>query len=566
MNESMTQSKYWKVFAKFSLMIIALALYPFWLNPLGQWLNRRLFLTADSVIFLAVTLFFSSLFFIFPKLQKMGALFFIILQNKLFQSRIVVIPVITAVFALLVFINQSILHRFLNSADEHSCYFLAETLRMGKWWVTPHELSEFFNVVHVGNKAGKWFSVYPPGWPAIWAIGLNFHIQDYLNPIMSVFVLGIFFSISKKMYGHGVAVASVFFTGLTAFFLFTGASYYSHTTCLLAMMIFLFAYLKWSEATDETNRLKWTLVIGLAVGYGLLTRYLTMAAFCAPFLIFRVIPLVTRKRSLRKSDVLFFVLIGLAFAFIFWQNYSVTGELHKAPNRFDKSWERLGFRADYTIVDGLFFFITRFFYLSEWVSPFMVFAFIFFSFHGKYKSIDDRLIQYSFYFPAIAYFFYYSWGGNQYGPRYLYEGWPFMVLTVMVQIKRLHEMDKIVWRNFFLFGLLLSVFVSGYQITTQSKYYKIVSRERNALYALAKKDIHQKAIVFIKGFLGDTLVIGEEDAVRNSPQLDAEILYAHDRGDENPKLMQYYPEHQYFRGFYDHNKKAAVLEPLFKRT
>ena len=54
--------------------------------------------------------------------------------------------------------------------------------------------------------------------------------------------------------------------------------------------------------------------------------------------------------------------------------------------------------------------------------------------------------------------------------------------------------------------------------------------------------------------------LGEDDAVRNDPELNARILYAHDLGDKNPILMAAYPDRQYYHGSYDRVLKRAVLE------
>ena len=96
----------------------------------------------------------------------------------------------------------------------------------------------------------------------------------------------------------------------------------------------------------------------------------------------------------------------------------------------------------------------------------------------------------------------------------------------------------------------------------QTGYVEAYSRERKALYALAEETLKQPSIVFIHGFLGDRLVIAEEDAVRNSPRLDGRILYAHDLGQKNQVLMRAFPERKYYRGTFDRRTKQGVLEKL----
>jgi hypothetical protein len=145
-------------------------------------------------------------------------------------------------------INQHVIHSFLNSADEFSCYFMAECLRLKRWWVELHLNWEFFKTVHVGNRDGKWFSVYPPGWPLVYALGLKFKIQDWLNPILVGLALINFHWIGKRLYGFTAACLAILILLLSPFFTFTAATYFSHGTCLFVLSLFCVAYLKWFDA------------------------------------------------------------------------------------------------------------------------------------------------------------------------------------------------------------------------------------------------------------------------------------------------------------------------------
>jgi len=178
------------------------------------------------------------------------------------------------------------------------------------------------------------------------------------------------------------------------------------------MTIFSFAYLKWIESKDESRRVLWACVIGFVVGYGLATRYLTMAAFAAPFLLHRFIPVFLRREKLRRDHIVIMIIISLFMLFIFYQNFVVTGKPLKAPNRYDKSWERLGFRDFYTPIDAIIFVFARFFYLADWVPPVFIVFYILSLFQKREFSVNTKLFRYAFFYPAIAYFFYFSWGGQ----------------------------------------------------------------------------------------------------------------------------------------------------------
>jgi len=463
----------------------------------------------------------------------------------------------------LLWINQNILHRFLNSADEHSCYFFAELIRMGKWWVKPPELSEFFNVVHVGNRDGKWFSVYPPGWPLLWAIGLQFRIENWINPLLTVFSLLFIYGSARRLFGSAVALGGILLVVFSPFFLFTGASYFSHATCLLTMSIFIYAFIRWQEADQEKSRFVWASLAAAACGYGLMTRYLTMAAFAAPFLIWHYLPLFLRKKKWSRSDFAPVVILSLFLAAILYQNYAVTGKLFKAPNKYDKSWERLGFKGEYSVGEGLLYILFRIFYLMDYSAPLLVGLFVVGILRKPpQEPALNRLFRYSFFYGSFIYFLYYSWGGNQYGPRYWWESYPFLGVVLADQIARGWRGGDRVFRKFLLGALLATVPATGWCFYKQGTFLEIQSRERKALYVLAEQTLKEPAIVFIHGFLGDLMVIAEEDAVRNSPRLDGRILYAHDLAARNSELMQLYPERRYYRGTFDRKLKQAILESL----
>jgi hypothetical protein len=117
-------------------------------------------------------------------------------------------------------------------------------------------------------------------------------------------------------------------------------------------------------------------------------------------------------------------------------------------------------------------------------------------------------------------------------------------------------------KKFLITVLVMAFLADGYLFHKQAVFYERATRERRDLYQLAGSTLTAPSIVFIKGFLGDSLVLSEDDAVRNSPFLDGRILYAHDLGERNKTLIAAYPGRRYYRGSYDRKAKKAVLEMM----
>ncbi len=275
------------------------------------------------------------------------------------------------------------------------------------------------------------------------------------------------------------------------------------------------------------------------------------------------IPFRFKRPQLRKAEMVFVAIVGSFVALMFLLNIAVTGKLFKTPLKYYQSWERLGFkRGHYTPVDGFFYLIARVFYLMDWFAPAFVAAYLFLL--SKIKGMDriKAFFRFSMVFLALAYFLYYSWGGNQWGPRYWWEGLPFLCISVADWIVTRWKTCSVRGRKFLFVFVATSIASSGLLFIKHAEFTGEASRQRRALYDLAERTVEQPAIVFIHGFLGDKLVMAEEDAVRNSPFLDGRILYAHDLGDRNRELMAAYPGRTFYRGTYDRKLGQPGLEKI----
>ncbi len=540
-----------------SLGFIALFCFssPLWIQYTQVIGDQSLFLKADSLVWLGTTIaagFLFARFFPSSWINFIDAISSFIKRN----FKPIALIFLALLFISLMWVNKKILHSFMNSADEHSCYFLAECIRNGKFWAKPHSFPEFFEAVHIGNKNGKWFSVYPPGWPLLMAAALQLNILDWLNPILMIFSLILFYKIGEKIFSASSATLGLAIMSFTPFFLFNSASYFSHASCLLFIAIFLYSFLKW----EETGNSAWAAVTAFSSGYGLGTRYLTMAAILAPFLGFVLLKLVRRQIKWNKSHTVFTVIFLAMWLVNFYYNFLITGNPFDAPNHFYHNWERLGFRKDYTPLTALIFVVNRFFYLMDWMPPAFLVIYLTSAFKKIQETIEQKLFRFGFFYVVIGYVFYYSWGGNQYGPRYYFEGIPFLFLILGDRIIAWWNHSSVVVRKFILGVIIASITGNFYLLQKQTVYFERVSRERKSLYDLAETTIQKPSVVFVKGFLGDALVMGEEDAIRNRPKLNDKILYARDLGQKNVGLKQYYPDRDFYFGSYDRQHKLPKLE------
>ena len=462
-------------------------------------------------------------------------------------------------FSALVFVNRVILLQFMNSADENSCFFFAQYLLDGKLWAEPHALSDFFYTPHIGVKAGKWFSVYPPGWPVVWMVAIAANMKDWINPLLTSLAFLLWTAVGKEAYGKKISFIAVSFLLISPFFLMTGAAYYSHNLCLFLLGVLFFSTQKWIKR----GGFKWAIFAGIALGYGLATRYLTMAAMSFPVCVFLLWSLFKKSTKISfKAFFLFLFLVFIITAIHLCYNFLITGSFFDAPNHFLHSHEKLGFIAGYSPLLAAKYLLRRIFYLSDWIPPFLTILFFVGIFSRKQNSWDI-LLRVSALMLPFAYIFYYSWGGNQYGPRYLFEAYPIFCFIASFALINLWKNSKTEIKKW-VFGIFfMSILFSFPLLHRHFSYFKKVTFERKQIYTDISNQAQKPALVFLKGFIGDLLVMSENDAIRNTPSLNSDTIYAHDFSEKNVGLLPYFKSYKKYRVSYDRKLNKTDLKELF---
>ena len=214
-----------------------------WLPPIQREMDRTFFLTARSVSLLGFILL-TALVCAYGLTES--SISWLVRLKNIIKNHFCLFAFLffTLLLAALIFINQYALSAFFSSGDEHSCYFLAECIKSGRLWFPVHPLQEFFDVVHVGSRNGKWFSVYPPGWPALFALGLKLNLADWINPIIALISVFFLYKIGRRIFNFSSAVIGIVLMSSTPFFLLNSASYFSHSACLLLITIFIYSYFR----------------------------------------------------------------------------------------------------------------------------------------------------------------------------------------------------------------------------------------------------------------------------------------------------------------------------------
>jgi hypothetical protein len=173
-------------------------------------------------------------------------------------------------------------NRATSSADESAYHFQARTLASGRLTaaspattepVDNARRTEFFFIHHIIAR-GQWFGKYPPGWPALLAVGHLLGIEWLLNPLLGLVLLWLTYKIGSTCFDETVARGAALMLLLSPMFLVNCVGYYSHVFCgvlLAAATLFCIESLRNERKRDH-------LLMFILLGIALLVRPFT--AFC----------------------------------------------------------------------------------------------------------------------------------------------------------------------------------------------------------------------------------------------------------------------------------------------
>lgn len=452
-------------------------------------------------------------------------------------------------FTICGFISWHVFDGVPGFVDSCAYMFQARLFAHGMLYAPPPIESHFFEAMHT-ILSDKWYTVYPPGYPAILALGVLFGISWLVNPLLAALTIVCIYLIAKELYGDSIAKLSVVLSCASTFFLFMSSEFASHTSTLFFVTL---AFLCFVWMIRKKRPLLSAVVCGMCIGIALLCRPYTTFWFCLPLGIGAVI--AWKKLSIRlilsgTIPILIACCMFLAY------NYATTGHpllfgyiaMHGKnhyPGFHQEPWnERFhtitqGFKYVFEDLNALSY------YLFEWPIPAVLFICIFIAF-GK-KGFWEWLLVGWVCTLLIGHFFYFF---NQldFGPRFVYECLPALILLTSRGICLSSQLLTLMWRNLsrtetrnilclMLVGLFLFAFLFNMPATV--KQYQNYGNDVTIQKYLDKNDVGQ-ALVFVNE--------GRAYWVHypfNAPFANPHI-YAKHKGSENKKLAEKYPEYRYF--------------------
>src|SRR2546425_277051 len=229
------------------------------------------------------------------------------------------------------------------SQDEMAQRFHAHILLAGRLFAAGEPHPEFFSITGVLDRAGRWYSMYPIGGPALLAVGTALHATWLVNPVLTAFTACALYRFAAAAFGEGPGRVSVLLFALSPFVLIMGASEMNHVGALALATLALAALPTWATAPRGSAVLGAAALIGLGVGGMATIRPLDAAVVALVIGVFQL-SVLRRERSRARSLVVQFAVGALPVACLLYVNARTTGRpLLFAYDALYGPGQRLGF-------------------------------------------------------------------------------------------------------------------------------------------------------------------------------------------------------------------------------
>jgi hypothetical protein len=449
----------------------------------------------------------------------------------------------------IVAVGRFILQDFPNSGDEYAYLYQAATLAQGRLWNVAPIAPEYFAFNYIVHADGREYSSFPIGWPLLLALAMRLHVPlSLVNPVLGSVSLALIAYLGAKLHNARVGVMAAAIVAVSGFFLFNAASYFSHTFCSVLL-------LGAACLAVRRERLVWWVPVGVGflLGWAVLARYFTAVVCGVPImlLLFRNSAPVARTLALVALGGLPWVVLLGSY------NLIVNGspwQLTTLPSTVG-----LWFAPKFAM-RGADILSTQMLRLVLWAPPLLLFVYIFYLARAE-KNIRRGLIDWMPVLMAAALYCYVERGGNQYGPRFYYETFPFLAIFTAASLFRERTFGDKAPGDRRAFGLMAaSVAVMPLSFAIHAIIEQRVISERRDPYKMVAAAGLADAIVLIGGRVGTERSMGALDLTRNGIEHNGSVLYGLDIGPEaNCRLQTVYPDRVLYRYAWDPANRQGAL-------
>ena len=263
-------------------------------------------------------------------------------------------------------VAERIYERMPHLEDEIAYTWQAAVYAKGQLTIPSPQYPHSFMVPFIVDYREQRFAKYPPGWPALLALGITFGIRAWVNPLLAGLAVWLTYRLGQKLLGSTAGVLAALLTATSPLFLIYAASLMAHTWSLVLTLIFSVSWLdtfghsdRRVRPTDDqyslvsTSHVEYSypslitvLVAGLSLGDLALTRPLTALGVALAFFIHGLILWRRGDNQVRRRVLSIGVIAGCIGALLLVWQFAVTGSLWLNPYTLWWKYDNVGFGAE----------------------------------------------------------------------------------------------------------------------------------------------------------------------------------------------------------------------------
>lgn len=199
----------------------------------------------------------------------------------------------------------------------------ARIFAAGHLWLPHPAHAEFFSALNMVDHGGRVYSQFPPGGPALLAVGELFGSSWWINPVaaaLSVLAWAAFLRIAEP--NRRTAALAVVLFAFAPFTVFMSASHMNHVTTLTCLLVAIAALAR--VVTSDTARPGLAAISGLGFGAAATIRPVDALAFALPAAMWYLWRAIREPRRWADAGA---ALAGVALpiAAMMWVNVQTTG-------------------------------------------------------------------------------------------------------------------------------------------------------------------------------------------------------------------------------------------------
>jgi hypothetical protein len=198
------------------------------------------------------------------------------------RTALMVLLLCALAFGLSLMVSRVVFERLPHLEDEVAYLFQAKVFARGQVTAPLYEPARAYWQPFVIEHEGVRFGKYPPGWPALLALGVGLGLAAWVNAALSAVNVALVYRIGRDIYGPDAGLIAAVLLTFSPMALLLNATLMSHTAALTCALVFMWAYRRMSWAGGW----RWGAAAGLALGLLTINRPLSAVAVAVPFIAF----------------------------------------------------------------------------------------------------------------------------------------------------------------------------------------------------------------------------------------------------------------------------------------